>query len=453
MLLAVLLLCVAPRMAPAQDTVRITLADAVALASARNIDVLRAQNSLRSAQTRIVSAEGAFQPNLSLSVGPGARFQLGRSESVLDDSRNVSGSFSVGLSSGYTLYNGNIDRASLAQAELLAHAADVTLDRTGQNAVYSVTTAFYDVATARELIQVAREALDAERNQLERIRAFTDAGTRPISDLYAEEATVASAELRLLTARRNFDVAKLTLVGLLRLDPLGLYEFPEPEPVDPSAVPTAGESELVDQALSRRPEIAAQSARIDAATQAIRIADASNAPSISVSGSLGSSYSTLDELNGFAPQLFTRNPSASLGLSLSLPIFDRNRTEAAEEAARIEYENELLTMTALRQQTSIEVRQALLDLNTAQAQLDAARRQLDAARQGLDVEQTRYETGVSTLTELAQARARYVEAQGQVVQAGNAVELRRNGVLYVLGMIEAPRNTPQPPTEEEYRVR
>lgn len=446
------LICTSSGSLLAQDTVRITLPEAVNLATARNIDVLRAENSLRSAQSRIESARGAFQPNLTVSAGPGVRYQLGRSSEFLEDpASNASGSFSLGLSSGYTVYNGNADRATLSQAQQLATATDIGINRTAQNTVYSVITSFYQIATARELIGAAQENLQAERSQIDRVRAFTEAGTRPISDLYTQEATLASAELRLLEAERSFDLAKLSLVQVLRLDPLGRYDFPEPASPDLSGVLSAGEPALVEQAFSRRPEIAAQQAYMDAAEQGIKIAEAGNAPVISVSGSIGSSYSTTDTRDGFGGQLFSQNPNGSLGLSLSLPIFDRNRTEAAEQQARIAYENEALTMASLRQQTAVEVRQAVLELNSAEAQLNVAERQLAATRQALDVEQARYETGVSTLTELTQARARYVDAQGQRVQASNTLELRRHGVLFAIGIIDAPRGTPQPPTEQEVR--
>lgn len=448
-----LLASVSPDSLLAQDTVRITLPEAINLATARNIDVLRAENSLRTAQTRIETARGAFQPNLTVSAGPGVRYQLGRSDEFgeVSGSNNASGSFSLGLSSGYTLYNGNADRASLNQAQQLATATDIGINRTAQNTVYSVINSFYQIATARELILTAQENLQAERSQIERVRAFTEAGTRPISDLYTQEATLASAELRLLEAERSFDLAKLALVQTLRLDPLGRYDFPAPASADLSAVLSAGERSLVEQAYARRPEIAAQQAYLDAAEQGIKIAEAGNAPVISVSGSVGSSYSTTDTRDGFGGQLFSQNPNGSLGLSLSLPIFDRNRTEAAEAAARIAYENEALTMASLRQQTAVEVRQAMLELNSAEAQLNVAERQLAASRQALDVEQARYENGVSTLTELTQARARYVDAQGQVVQARNNLELRRHGVLFAIGTTDAPRGTPQPPTEQEVR--
>jgi outer membrane protein len=442
------LLLASPTALLAQDTVRITLPEAIAQAASRNIDLLRAENALRSAQARIKSARGAFQPNLSLSAGPNFRYQLGSQQAVTGETPDhATGSFSLGLSSSYTLYNGNADRATLAQAEQLARASDITINRTAQTTVLAVITSFYDVATQRELIGVEQENLTAEQQQLDRIRAFTDAGTRPISDLYSEQATVAAAEVRLLEAQRAFEGAKLNLVQLLRLDPLGRYDFPAPQPTTGDTL-MADAATLVQQAVQSRPEIAAEQARIDAAKEAIRVAEAGKAPVVSLSGSLGSSTTTTDSRNGLGSQLFTQNPSASVGLSLALPIFDRDRTEAAVEAARIDYENELLTMASLRQQVAIDVQSARLDVQTAQAQLAAADRQLAAARQGLDVAQTRYQSGVSTFVELSQARAQYVAAEGQVVQARNTLDLRRQQLRSAAGAIEAPRVAPQLPAEE-----
>jgi outer membrane protein len=442
-----LLLLLSPGILPAQDTVRITLPEAVDLAAARNVDLLRAENALRSAQTRIESAQGAFQPNLTISANPGVRYQLGSQSGQNAD--NATGTFSLGASSGYTLYEGGANRATLAQAEQLARASDIGINRTSQTTVNAVITSFYQIATQRELIAVAQENLDAERRQIDRVQAFTDAGTRPISDLYTEQANLASAELNLLQAQRNFEVAKLALVQILRLDPLRAYDFPTPASPPAYSDDLTGNVPVVAQrALSTRPEVAAQQARIEAAKQGIRIAEAGKSPTVSLSGSVGSSYSTTNDVDGFGSQLFTQNPSASVGLSFSLPVFDRNRTDAAEAAAQIDYENEVLAMTDLRQQISVEVQQARLELNTAQAQLQAADRQLSAARQALDVEQARYENGVSTLTELTQARARYVSAEGQVVQARNNLELSRQALAYAVGTTQAPRVTPQQPTEQ-----
>ncbi|MBS1910737.1 MAG: TolC family protein [Bacteroidetes bacterium] len=433
----------------AQDTVRITLQDALSMAGSRNIDLIRADYALRSAQARIETAQGAFQPTLTFSGGPGARYQFGTTPGLSGDQNHASETFSLGLSSTYALYSGNADRAALAQAEQLARASDVTIGRTGQTTLFAIVSAYYQVATARELIGVARENLDAERHQLEQVHAFTDAQTKPISDLYAQQATVAAAESQLIGAQRDFEVAKLAVVQLLRLAPMANYDFPAPEAQPQPDLLQANDSTLVERAISQRPDIAAERARIDAAREEIRVAEAGNAPTVGVSASFGSNFNSSDASSTFGSQLFSQNPSAGLGITLSVPLFDRDRTKAATELARIDYQNELLTMSDLRLQTSLAVRQARLDVAAAQAQLEATTRQLESSRLAVDVEQARYSSGISTLTELSLARARYVAAEGQEVQARNTVEIRRASLLLAIGTLTIPRAQPAPPTPEE----
>ena len=436
-----------PTVLLAQDTVRIELPEAISLAGGRNIDLLRAQNALRSAGTRIESARGAFQPSLTLSAGPSFRYQFGTSAADPTTVDHTSGSLSVSASSAYTIYNGGADRAAVAQAEGLARASDIAIDRTIQRTVYAVISAYYSIATQRELIEVERQNLEAERRHLERVRAFTEAGTRPISDLYTEEATLASFELRLLNAQYQFEGEKLNLVALLRINPVGRYDFPSPPP--PTGVDSLSgtDAELVAQGMASRREVQVVRERLEAARQGRRVAEAGSSPTLGLTGSIGSSASSTNDRDPFAQQLVSVNPSASLGLSLQLPVLDRNRTDVAVAQAQIDYDNELLTMAEVHQQIALEVRQARINIATAQAQLQTAMRQLDASRQALEVEQTRYESGVSTLVELTQARARYVSSQGDVVQARNGLELSRHGLLYAVGITQMERVAPQPPTE------
>ena len=70
-----------------------------------------------------------------------------------------------------------------------------------------------------------------------------------------------------------------------------------------------------------------------------------------------------------------------------------------------------------RQQIATEVRQAYLDYQTAQKRLDVTAKRLRAAERALEAEQARYDAGSSTLVELSQARATYVEAASERVQA------------------------------------
>jgi outer membrane protein len=75
---------------------------------------------------------------------------------------------------------------------------------------------------------VQREELDARRQQLRQIQEFVDAGSRPISALYEQEAAVAEQESAVFSAQRDVQLAETRLIQTLQLEPMGRYRFEAP---------------------------------------------------------------------------------------------------------------------------------------------------------------------------------------------------------------------------------
>jgi outer membrane protein TolC len=135
--------------------------------------------------------------------------------------------------------------------------------------------------------------------------------------------------------------------------------------------------------------------------------------------------------------LFSSNPNASIGLSASLPIFDRERTAVAVERAEIGLSNQELSLQSTQKQVVLDVQRSYLDFTASVEQIRATTRQLEAARAALDAEQARYAVGVSTLFEVAQARTAFVQAQGNRIQAVYGAMLNRVAIDYNAGSIDA----------------
>lgn len=419
----------------AQDSTTISMEDAIRIALERNTTIERALNSLEIARARVMQAEGAFLPNLSLGVSPSQRISLGRSDSLGRTDRFSTG-LSLSASTGMTLYSGGANESALAQAQGQIRADTLALERTRATIVFSVVQAYTQLLSERELIALERENLASQQNLLERVEAFTTAGVRPVGELYSQRAQVAAAELRLVNAESALEFSNLRLRQLLRLDPAGSYRFIEsgvgtgPTPLAPASGST---QLLISQALARRNDLTAQQARIDVASEAITGARAGLKPTVSLNGSFGTSYSTSDIESGIGSQLFLDRPSISIGVGLTLPIFDRNRTEAAIAIAEAQLRNEQLVLDDLRQSVAAEVEQAYLEYATTLKQIEVTDRQVEAARQALDAETARYEVGASTLTEVIQARVLLLQAETSRLQARNTLVLRRWAVDYYIG--------------------
>lgn len=423
----------------AQGGTVITLDDAIRIAMERSIELKRAANNVALSTTSVRQERAGYLPNLSLSVNPSERFgrAFDQTSGGVVDRRTEA--LSIGASSSVTLFNGFATRASVAQAEAELRSSESNFERARQTLLYDVVQGFLQVVLDSQLITIEMENLAAERVVLERVTAYTGAGKRAVSDLYAEQAIVAQAELRLLNAQHAYELDKARLAGLLQLDPHGEYTFVSPS-VDTSGgnLRSYSYEELVRNVLDGRADVAAQRARVAAAEEGIKVSRAGYWPTVSLNASAGTSYSSQNETSDFGDQLFTTNPNASVGLSITLPIFDRRQTRSAVERALIVRDNELLALEQLEQQISLELRQAYLEYETASKQLAVADRQLIAATEALKAHEERYRVGVSTLVELAQARAAYLQAKSNRIQALYTLLLRERAIDYYRGTIAVP---------------
>ncbi|HVK37889.1 MAG TPA: TolC family protein [Candidatus Kapabacteria bacterium] len=434
------IVCAGPSTALAQDTLRLSLDEAVRVALERSPSSVRAEQSERAAEARVRLADAAFGPDLRLSATPGMRYAPGAGTIAAGESRAGSDdplttSLSLGASSTLLLLDGSARNAERAGAELELEAARLARRRIAQDVIFRVTTAAIDVAVSAELIGVERENLAAERRQLERVDAFVSAGARPVAERYVQDAAVAAAELRLLTAERNLAASRIALALELGVDPSRPIALlaPAPATVDPSDLASAPASATV----AARADLRAQRARIAAAGEDIRGAEAGSALSLGLTGGVGTNYSGTAS-GAFGDQFARNNPAATVGVSVTLPILDRGRSAISAEIARIEQQRAEQQLDELERQIAAQIELARLDLRTASTRLGVTERQLEAARRALEAEEARYGSGASTLAELAQVRARYVSAASQRVQAGYELVERRALLEYTTGVAPVP---------------
>lgn len=412
----------------------LTLERAVQLALERNTDLRRLENQVTLGEASVRQAAAQSHPNLNLSVSPAERFgrTFDQSTGQVETDRNES--LSLRASSSVSLFDGYANEAALKGARLDLEASRKELEQARQRIAYETASRFLDIFAAQALIRVEQENLAAQRQQLERIRAYWEQGTRSRTDVLQQEAALASAELRLVNVEQSRQLAVLRLEEMLQIDPLREIEFTGPSLADLEREPVDYRAQsLVQEALAQRPELEGQQRRIQSAEEQIRQARAGRLPKLSLSADAGTSYSSANQLSDFTDQMFDLNPNATVGLSLSIPIFDQAQTQSSVARARVQLENERLSLENLEQQVSFAVQQALLDYRTALEKLAAAAAQKTSAAEALTAMETRYNTGAATFVELSQTRAQHVDAQGTWVQALYDITLARLAVEYYRG--------------------
>jgi outer membrane protein len=413
----------------------VTFADAVGIALRQNVAIRQAQNATALDETAVRQQRLQFLPDL--------RFNVSGSENVGRSFNETEGritdqstqSVSTGVSSSVTLFNGGQNLANLRAARRGEQASTQDLARTRQTVVFTVASNFLDLVAQQEQLRVQQQNLEALRAQEEQIKRFVDVGSRPISDLYQQQASVAAARASVVEAQRALELAKVNLIQTLQLDPAGTYDFVAPAVNESLAVGHQYDLDsLLARAYAQRADVDAAEARVGAAEQDVKAAQAARWPTISLSLGYNTAYSSASDLS-VADQLNQRR-GGSVGIGVSIPLFDRGSADLATQRAQIQADNARLALQQGRQEVALDVRRAYLDHRAAQERLAAAQAQKRAADQALAATRERYRVGAATLVELTQSQAAQVQAASALVNARYNLVFQQSLMSYYTGELD-----------------
>jgi outer membrane protein len=416
----------------------ITFDDAIDIALERSTAILQAKNAAALDATAVRQQRLAFLPDLRFSANTAQAYGRSAGQTGSSTLDGTARSLNAGLSASVTLFDGFQTQSSLHQAQLTQEAGTQDLARAKQTAAFTVASDFLSLITQQEQLRVQQENLTAQQALEQQIQKMVTAGTRPIADLYQQQAQVASAQAAIVDAQRAAEVAKLDLVQLLQLDPGDTYDF-EPPPVPAAsdslgAAPAYDLDSLLTRAVAERADLNAAAARVSAADQEVKVAEGGKWPTISLTTGYSTSFSSTAD-PAFLQQL-EQQRGGSIGIGISIPLFDRGSTDAATQRAKIEADNARLSLASARQQAAVDVRRAYLDYQAAQQQLAAAEAQQRAATLATTTSEQRYNAGAGTLVELSQARATQVQAASALVNARYNLVFQRALMSYYTGELD-----------------
>lgn len=299
-----------------------------------------------------------------------------------------------------------IVRSAVRVVSLNYEIAQIENQRTRNEVVLQVTTAYQQVARAEEFVRVTEEALKNARERLSVIQAQVDAGVASQFDLLRARTQVAQNEQAVLTARNQLEIAKSTLNNLLGRPletPFRVVPFQQlPE--------LAGDLEsLIQQACSQRPEMLSAQRGIDLAQANIQNARRGQLPTLALTGQADFNLNTTP----FNP----RRESYTGVVVLSVPIWDGGITQARVAQAQDDLEIAKTRLQQVQEAIALEVRTAYLNLVESKKRLEVAQQGLEVATEALRLARVRFEAGVSPQLEISDAELAFTQARTNLVNA------------------------------------
>jgi outer membrane protein len=407
----------------------LTLAAALEQARAHAPALSQARASTRAARARVDQAGSGLWPQVQAQASYGratdnfaasgaAAAAPGAGESDFE----TRGNWQFGVQASQLLWDFGRTTGRRDAAAASARAQETGEGLTWQQIALEVRGAFIEAQAQQRLLTVARETLENESRHLEQITAFIGAGTRPPIDLYQARTAHANARVALVNAENAAAVARA------RLDRARGVEGAETERLDEALPPpVSGEDAdpavLLAEAATAAPELRTVEARLAALRETLGADDAGFWPSLDATTGLTEGG---PELGGMV-----WNWSGSLRLTWAL--YQGGLTTAQVETTRAELAALEAERAALLQSLRLRVAQARLGVRAGKATLSATEEALVAARERLKLAEGRYETGLGTAIELADAQLAVTNAAAQAVRADRDLAIARAELLAALG--------------------
>ncbi len=272
--------------------------------------------------------------------------------------------------------------------------------------VVQVEDAYWNLAASGEAVTAARRGLEAAQELLKDTQRMVLVGNAAQLDVTSAQSAVAAAERDLIIARTNGQLQEAQLKSMLskkvdsELDAAEIVttdQLPEPSDADMPDLPTA-----LQTAIRSRPDLHVSEQGIQNQNVTVSFTRNGLLPAVNTFGLYASSglagnnaLSAAGAGASLNQDLVAAHPEYASGLSLTVPL--RNRSAQADNLrARLEQRQLEVSLQQLRQQISLEVRQAAIGLVQGKAQVEAAHEAVKLADQTADAERKKLLAGIST---------------------------------------------------------
>ncbi len=371
-------------------------------AFAGNLDLAQALARLEQLQAVRRQAGAARQPYLNLD-GSGGRV---RQQSVVGSV--TTDSFRLSAAAGFEL-----DLWQKIKSRSEAATLDVLASRQDIQALYLTLTAqladlYYLAVEQRAQLALADSTIDSFKDSLARVEDRYRSGLVPAVDVYQARQNLAAAKARRPQYERTLATTEHALAVLLGRYPDRTLSG------DSADIPTLDSdiaAGLPSQLLTRRPDISAALARLQASDERIGAAIAERFPAFALAGSYGGASSELDTLLR-SPNIFW-----NLLLNLAQPVFDGGRRRAEVERSRAVFRENLAKYHQSVLRAFQEVEDALAHGRTSAERIGLLEERVAAASASRRLAYDRYLQGLADYLPVLTGQAAEFDAESQLLAA------------------------------------
>jgi len=372
--------------------------------------------------------------------------------------------FNGNLSVGMDLFAGFQKMNQIKQNKILLSADQTATEKIKNDLVLQVVTSYMQILFNRDLLAASKQQQNVAKLTLNQQQQLLDAGNKTLADVSEAKSQAATAELNVTNAENALTISVLTLSQLMEMPANTPYDVQAPlvNSFTDSGTDT-NIQEVYENALKTFPDIKLASLRSEVSLKAMDIAKGSYFPRLTLGGGVGTNYSsgrqvvisrtpTLNQFGqtasgeavfvpgsdivtakqSFGTQ-FTDNFNQSVGLRLSIPIFNGFLVRSNVRRAKINYQGNILQEQTAKNNLNKVISQSVADLQAARSRYLSTENAFIAQKDAFFVIEQRYNVGLVNSLDYNTSRTNRNKAETDFIQAKYDLLFRAKVIDYYLG--------------------
>ena len=401
-----------------------TLQDCIDYAMENNITLQKSKLSKQSAVEDLKGAKAALLPTLSASTNQSLGYQPWKDAGIATvtngtvntkvDKTFYNGSYS--LSGQWTVWNGNRNINTIKLDKLAEQEAELSTQETANTIQERIAQLYAQILYLSENVSVSEQMLETSKKNEERGQEMVNVGKMSKADLAQLSAQRANDEYNIVEAKSQLLTYKLQLKQLLEITDEEQFDVATPVISDERVLAEIPNLQSVyEQALLGRPEIERSQLAINSSEVNVSLAKAGWMPTVNLTGGVTTSTNSLTS-NNWGNQMKT-NTNASLGVGVTVPIYDGRSTKTSVNKAKIQLLQAQLDLQDQQKTLYSDIQQYWLNAQTNQQKYKAAISSVESAQESYDLLSEQFRLGLKNIVELMTGKDNLLSAQQNALQS------------------------------------
>lgn len=409
------LILVAVSISPAwaAETIKpLTLAESIDTALKQSVLIHAAREGVRGAEALQKEAFTGFLPRFSTSysytrlnedpyfVFPGAPPLIPAGNMTTGTKDN----YNWNVEARQPLFAGGGILANYEASRLAADIARLEETATVQDLVQEVKVSYFNILKSARILTVAKQSVEQLKAHRNMAQGFFEVGLIPRNDLLYAEVELANGRQFLLRAENGLEMAKAKFNTILRRaidSPVEIEDILKQQPLE---TPLAA---CIVAALENRPEIRSSLLRVEQARSGVKLSQSEYYPNVSLVGN----YAKYGDTANVSGSPYKPQENWTILAVANWNFWEWGKTKHRVDAG-ISRENRAADiLTNIREQITLEVKNAFLLLHEAERQLQVTKKTIEQAEENFRINTERYREQVGTSTDVIDAQTLLTKAK------------------------------------------